>query len=92
MNWPVRIFYVVLTVLLAVKQVRQRVTIRARDWWRTITACAGVLAEGFLVAGKSCLFPWASNARIVVENLSRGRAWSVIADTAIPLVHPVLIP
>ena len=26
-------------------QVRQRVTIRARDWWRTITACAGVRVE-----------------------------------------------
>ena len=73
-------------------QVRQRVTIRARDWWRTITACAGVRVEGFLVAGKSCLFPWASNARIVVENLGRGRAWTVIVDTAIPSVHHVLIP
>jgi hypothetical protein len=75
-------------------QVCQRVTIRARDWWRTtcITVCAGVRAEGFLGAGKSCLFPWASNARIVVENLGRGRAWTVIVDTAIPSVHHVLIP
>jgi len=64
------------------------------DWPRigTITACAGVRAEGFLVAGKSCLFHWASNARTVVESLGRGRAWTVIADTALPSVHPVPIP
>ncbi len=41
---------------------------------------------------KSCLFPWASNERTVVVSLGRWRAWTVIADTAIPSVHPVLIP
>ena len=78
------------------KRVPLLVTIRARHWRRsgTITAwaCAGVRAEGFLVTGKSYLFPWASNARTVVVSLGRGRAWTVIADTAIPSVHPVPIP
>jgi len=51
-----------------------------------------VQAEGFQVAGKSYRFHWASNARTVVVSLGLGRAWTAIADTAIPSVHPVLIP
>ena len=97
MHWPVRIFYVVLTVLLAVKTSSsashdQGLGLAAN--FGTITACAGVRrAEGFLlVAGKNCPFHWASNARTVVASLGRGRAWTVIADTPIQSVHPVQIP
>ena len=68
-----------------------RVTVRRpilASTWR----CGRQRTEGCRVAGKSCLFPWASNARTVVVSLGRGRAWTPIADTAFPSVHPVLIP
>jgi len=51
-----------------------------------------VQAEGFQEAGRSYRFHWASNARTVVVILGLGLAWTAIADTAIPSVHPVLIP
>ena len=46
-------------------------------------------AEEFQEAGRSYRFHWASNARTVVVSLGLGLAWTAIADTAIPSVHPV---
>ncbi len=46
------------------------------SWLASTRRCCGQRTEGFLVAGKSCLFPWASNVHTVVVSLGRWWAWT----------------
>ncbi len=94
MHWPVRIFCVVLTVVHAVEAplsgTHHQGPGLAANWNdHKMRLSAG----GGIPAGrKSYRFHWASNARTVVVSLALGLAWTAIADTAIPSVHPVPIP
>jgi len=96
MHWPVRFFCIVLTLLHAVEAplsgTHHQGPGLAANWNDHRMRRSLSQAEGFQEAGKSYRFHWASNARTVVVSLGLGLAWTAIADTAIPSVHPVPIP
>ena len=103
MNWPVQIFYVVLTVSLAVKSSssashNQGPRLVANHHSMRRSASGGAPANHHSMRQSAAHH---SMRRSVVrvepsqhapECGGRGRAWTVIADTPPPSEHPVLIP
>jgi hypothetical protein len=103
MNWPVQIFYVVLTVSLAVKSSssashNQGPRLVANHHSMRRSAGGGAPANHHSMRRSAAHHSMRRSAVRVEPSQhapecgGRGRAWTVIADTAIPSVHHVMIP